>query len=128
RQLAEAAALPGVDEVVAIDDAAAIAALTPVDAVADTVGGEVATRTIERVRDGGVFGTAVRGPYERAGVEVNAVFAQADAATIRRYAEAVRDGALVIPRGPSFPLADAAAAQETAMAGGAGKVVLIVRP
>ncbi|WP_174280108.1 NADP-dependent oxidoreductase [Sphingomonas bacterium] len=126
RQSAEAAALPGVDEVIAIDDDAAIAALAPVDAVADAVGGEVATKTIRRVREGGVFGTAVRGPYEQAGVEVNALFAHADAATIRRYAEAVRDGVLTIPRGPSFLLRDAAVAQEAATAGGTGKVVLTV--
>ncbi len=125
RQADEAAALPGVDEVVEIDDDAAIEALTPVDCVADCVGGDVAQKTILRVREGGVFGTAVRGPYERDGVEVNALFAQADAHTIHHYAEAVRDGKLAIPRGPAFPLRDAATAQDTAMAGGARKVVLL---
>ncbi|WP_174293425.1 zinc-binding dehydrogenase, partial [Sphingomonas bacterium] len=109
----------------AIDDDAAIEALAPVDAVADAVGGDVAAKTIRRARDGGVFGTAVRGPYAQAGVEVNAVFAHADAATILRYAEAVRDGTLTIPRGPTFALADAAEAQERSTAGRVGKIALI---
>ena len=95
-----------------------------VDCVADTVGGDVAARTILRVRDGGVFGTAVRGPYARDGVEVNAVFAQAEPEAIARYATAVRDGRLAIPRGPTFPLARAAEAQDAAEYGGVGKIVL----
>lgn len=126
RQAAEAASLPGVDAVVAIDDAAAVAALDPVDCVADTIGGDVAVQMLARVRDGGIFGTAVRGEFGREGVEVNAIFAHVDPKTTRAYADAVRDARLVVPRGPAFPLADAAKAHELAEAGGAGKVVITI--
>ena len=57
RQLQDAALL-GTDGVLAIDDDEAIANLSPVDAVADTVGGEVAAKLIKRVKPGGFFGYA----------------------------------------------------------------------
>lgn len=126
RQADEAAALPGVDAVIAIDDAAAIAALDPVDCVADTVGGDVAVQVLARVRDGGIFGTSVRGDYSREGVELNAIFAHVDPETTRAYADAVRDGRVVIPRGPVFPLASAAKAHKIAEAGGAFKIVITI--
>src|SRR4051812_24958713 len=60
RQAQEAAAL-GVDQIVATDDAQAMAKLPKVDAVADTVGGATAAALIGKVKDGGVF-ASVLGP------------------------------------------------------------------
>ncbi len=54
----EAARSLGVSGVVAIDDDEAIAKLGPVDAIADTVGGEVAAKLIAKVKPGGSFGYA----------------------------------------------------------------------
>ena len=58
----EAARSLGVSGVLAIDDDQAIANLSPVDAVADTVGGDVAAKLITRVKPGGSFGYATMLP------------------------------------------------------------------
>jgi NADPH:quinone reductase-like Zn-dependent oxidoreductase len=88
----------GADQVVATDDDTAIANLSPVDAVADTVGGRTA--------------------------EVP-VFSKFDRKTLEFMAEAVRDGKLRIPISLKLPLSEAAEAQATAEKGGIGKVLLV---
>jgi NADPH:quinone reductase-like Zn-dependent oxidoreductase len=128
RRLAEAKALPGVAQAVALDDEAAIDALPELDAVADTVGGELASRLIAKVRPGGRFGCfpSTRGAVgNRARVEVNSIFAQANPATTLRYAEAVRDGVLTIPIFGKRPLNGAGDAQAIAEAGVGGKILLL---
>ena len=89
RQLAEARTL-SVSDTVAIDDDTAIAAMAPVDGVADTVGGETAAKLFGKVKDGGNFGyTAVfpEGVRQRnATVSVAQVWARADAAKVREFA------------------------------------------
>ena len=52
----------GADQIVATDDDSAIASLSPLDAVADTVGGRTAEKLIAKVRPGGVYATVVEGP------------------------------------------------------------------
>lgn len=127
RRLDEALRLPGVAEAIAVDDDLAIEALPTLDAVADTVGGEIAAKLAGKVRRGGRFGCF---PSTRAAVgdhpdiQVNSVFAHADAATTRRYAEAVRDGRLSIPISQVMPLAEAAEAQRIAEQGVGGKIIL----
>ena len=59
-QLKEAETL-GADQVLALDDAAAVEKLGFVDAVADTVGGETAEMLLGKVKQGGVF-ASVLGP------------------------------------------------------------------
>lgn len=126
-QLEEAASL-GAGGVVAIDDEDAIAKLEPVDAVADTVGGAVAARLIERVRQGGSFGYASVLPEGTQGlhpaVTITRVFAKADPVTVREFAEDLRQGKFLLPIGRRLPLADAAEAHVLGERGGAGKIVL----
>jgi len=55
KELADARAL-GVSDVLAIDDDQAIEKFSLVDAVADTVGGDVAAKLLARVKPGGSFG------------------------------------------------------------------------
>lgn len=50
----------------AIDDDKAIEKFSPVDAIADTVGGEVATKLIAKVKQGGSFGYASELPESAA--------------------------------------------------------------
>ena len=121
--------LPGVAEAIAIDDDAQIEKLDILDCVADTVGGDLAGKLLARVKQGGTFGcfpSTRPDANPHSTVEVAAVFAQADTATTRHYAEAVCDGKLVIPMARTFPLADAAQAQAVAEKGGIAKVVLTV--
>jgi NADPH:quinone reductase-like Zn-dependent oxidoreductase len=56
---------------------------------------------------------------------VAAVYSTADRKTLEFMAEAARDGKLVIPIGPKFPLSQAAEAQAAAEKGGIGKVLLL---
>jgi NADPH:quinone reductase-like Zn-dependent oxidoreductase len=60
RQLKDAGSL-GAERVVATDDAGALAALPPLDAVADAVGGKTAALLLGKVKSGGVF-ASVLGP------------------------------------------------------------------
>lgn len=130
RQLDEARGL-GVDDVLAMDDESAIAALPKVDAVVDTVGGETAARLFERVKDGGRLGYASvlpPGVAERnPSVTIARVFARPDAARLREFADDVRHGSFSVPVARRMPLAEAASAHVMAERGGAGKIVLMIR-
>lgn len=129
KQLEEAAKL-GADATVAIDDDDALASLGPVDAVADTVGGETAARLLRHVRSGGRFGYASVLPDEakdsRPDVKIDRVFGKPDAARLRKFAEDVRDGSFALPVSERRPLSEAAAAHASLEKGGGGKVVLTV--
>jgi NADPH:quinone reductase-like Zn-dependent oxidoreductase len=130
RQLREAESL-GVTDLVAIDDDAAIAALSKVDSVADTVGGATAARLFGRVKDGGTFGYASVLPEDTPGlnpsVTIARVFARADASKVREFADDIRDGRFLLPIGHRMPLSQAGEAHALAQGGGSGKIVLVCR-
>jgi NADPH:quinone reductase-like Zn-dependent oxidoreductase len=118
----------GADQVVATDDDNAIANLSPVDAVADTVGGRTAEVLIARVKPGGVFASVNGAPKNAASypsVKVVPVFSKFDRKTLEFMAEAVRDGKLIIPISQKMPLSEAAEAQAAAEKGGSGKILLV---
>ena len=118
----------GADQLVATDDDTAIANLSQVDAVADTVGGKTAEKLIAKVKPGGVYASVVDVPQNAAkypSVKVVHVFSKFDRKTLEFMAEAVRGGKLVIPIGQKLPLSKAAEAQATAEKGGAGKILLV---
>ncbi len=125
----EDARLLGVAGVVAIDDDEAIAKLGLVDAIADTVGGEVAAKLIAKVKPGGSVGYASVLPEGTAAqypaVEITRVFAKPDPSKVREFADDVRDGKFVLPIARRLPLQDAAEAQVLAEKGGIGKIVLL---
>jgi NADPH:quinone reductase-like Zn-dependent oxidoreductase len=128
RQLAEARAL-GVSDTVAIDDDSAIARLTMVDGVADTVGGETAAKLLARVRNGGNFGYTSVVPEEMSKlnptVTVTRLLARPDASKLREFADDVRDGRFLVPISRRMPLRDASEAHALAQRGGSGKIVLV---
>jgi NADPH:quinone reductase-like Zn-dependent oxidoreductase len=128
-QLAAAAAL-GV-QALALDDPAAIDGLASLDAIADTVGGETAAGLLSKVKAGGSFGYASVLPDGIAAkypaVTITRVFARPDASKLREFADDVRDGKFVLPVSRRMPLRDAKEAHELAQAGGAGKIVLVMR-
>ena len=118
----------GADQVVATDDDTAIANLSPLDAVADTVGGRTAEKLIAKVKPGGVFATVLEAPRNAAkypSVKAVFVFSKFDRNTLQFMAEAVRDGKLVIPISLKLPLSEAAKAQTLAEKGGIGKILLL---
>ncbi len=129
KQLEDARAL-GVSGVVAIDDDEAIAKLGLVDAIADTVGGEVAAKLMAKLKPGGSFGYATGLPDGTAAlhptVKITRVFAKPDPSKVREFADDLRDGKFVLPIGRRLPLRDAAEAQALAQNGGIGKIILLM--
>jgi NADPH:quinone reductase-like Zn-dependent oxidoreductase len=118
----------GADKYIATDDDSAIASLSPLDAVADTVGGKTAEKLIGKVKAGGVYASVVGTPQSAAyypSVKVVHVFSKFDRKTLEFMAEAVRDGKLTIPISQKMPLSEAAEAQATAEKGVAGKILLV---
>ena len=127
RHKSEAARLD-VQGVVAIDDEVEIASLPPVDAIADTVGGETTRRLLDRVKSGGRIGSVVGPPPGSEGRQlvIRPIFTHPDPRRLGALARAVAEGKLVIPIARKFPLREAAAAQTFAATGADGKVVLTV--
>ena len=129
KQLATANSI-GADRVVATDDPAAVAALPPLDAVADTIGGDAAAQFMAKLKSGGTFASVVGVPANAEAfptVHCTFVGARPDAAVLAVTGVAVRDGKLVLPVGRTFPLRDAAAAHAALESRAVtGKVLLIV--
>jgi NADPH:quinone reductase-like Zn-dependent oxidoreductase len=119
----------GVSDLLAIDDDQAIENFRLVDAIADTVGGEVAAKLIARVKQNGSFGYTAVLPEGSAAknptVKITRVRAQADASKVREFADDVRDGKFVLPIGRRIPLCDAAEAHVLGEKGGVGKILLL---
>jgi NADPH:quinone reductase-like Zn-dependent oxidoreductase len=119
----------GVSDVLAIDDDKAIEKFRLVDAIADTVGGEVAAKLVAKVKQGGSFGYASVLPEGAAAqnptVKIKRVQAQPDPSKVREFADDVRDGKFVLPIGRRMPLRDAAEAHVLGEKGGIGKIVLL---
>ena len=119
----------GVSDVLAIDDDKAIEKFRLVDAIADTVGGEVAAKLIVKVKQGGSFGYASALPESAAAknptVKIARVLAQPDPSKVREFADDVRDGKFVLPIGRRMPLRDAAEAHALGEKGGIGKILLL---
>lgn len=128
RELDNARSL-GVSDVLAIDDDKAIEKFRPVDAIADTVGGDVAGKLITKVKQGGFFGYASVFPESAAAqnptVKITRVRAQPDPSKVREFADDVRDGKFVLPIGCRMPLRDAAEAHVLGQKGGIGKILLL---
>jgi NADPH:quinone reductase-like Zn-dependent oxidoreductase len=119
-----------VSDVLAIDDNQAIEKFREVDAIADTVGGDVAAKLIAKVRHGGSFGYASVLPESAAAqhptVKITRVRTQPDPSKVREFADDVRDGKFVLPIGRRMPLRDAAEAHVLGEKGGIGKILLLM--
>ena len=105
-QLPETAPL-GADDVVALDNAAAVDRLPALDGIADTVGGETVLRLLPKLAPGGVLGSVVGEPpgAKERGIKVVAISAHPDPRRLTELAEDVVQGKLVIPIVGRFPLA-----------------------
>jgi NADPH:quinone reductase-like Zn-dependent oxidoreductase len=119
----------GVAGGLAIDDDESIEKFRLVDAVADTVGGDVAAKLIGKVKPGGSFGYSAMLPESAAAqhpaVKIKRVQAQPDPSKVREFADDVRDGKFVLPIGRRMPLRDAAEAHALGERGGIGKILLL---
>jgi len=125
----DAARSLGVSDVLAIDDDQAIEKFRLVDAVADTVGGDVAAKLLAKVKPGGSFGYTTMLPESAAAknptVKATRVGARPDPSKVREFADDVRDGKFILPIGRRMPLRDAAEAHVLGEKGGVGKIILL---
>src|SRR5579864_2679300 len=128
KELDDARALD-VTDVLAIDDDTAIENFRQIDAIADTVGGEVAAKLIAKVKQNGSFGYTAALPEsataQNATVKITRVSARPDPSKVREFADDVRDGKFVLPIGRRMPLRDAAEAHVLGEKGGIGKILLL---
>jgi NADPH:quinone reductase-like Zn-dependent oxidoreductase len=124
-QKAEASKL-GADGVVALDDAADVERLPPLDAIADTVGGDTIKKVLEKVKAGGRIGSVVGEPAgaKERGLSVRPMMTHPDAKRLAQLAQAVADGKFNIPIVKRFPASEAPQAHKIAEKGAGGKVLL----
>jgi NADPH:quinone reductase-like Zn-dependent oxidoreductase len=119
----------GVPDVLAVDDDKAIEKFRLADAIADTVGGDVAAKLIAKVKQSGSFGYTAVLPESAAAknptVKISRVLAQSDPSKVREFADDVRDGKFILPIGRRMPLRDAAEAHVLGEKGGIGKIILL---
>jgi NADPH:quinone reductase-like Zn-dependent oxidoreductase len=123
-----AAAELGADQVLALDDAAAMEKLGFIDAVADTVGGPTAEKLLGKIKPGGVFASVVGGPANaklHPTIRVESVVMHPDTAALKSLAEDIAAGRFVIPIDRMVPLEEAGQAQTAAEKGGIGKILLL---
>jgi NADPH:quinone reductase-like Zn-dependent oxidoreductase len=124
----EAAKGLGANQVVALDDEAAINALAPVDVVANAVRGKTAAHLLGKVKSGGVFASVTGAPdnaKDFPSVTIEPYVSKQDAKTLVYMAQAVHTGKLVIPIERKLPLKDAAQGHATVERGGTGKILLL---
>jgi NADPH:quinone reductase-like Zn-dependent oxidoreductase len=118
-----------VADVLAIDNDEAIEKFQLVDAIADTVGGEVAAKLIPKVKNGGNYGYATFVPEDSIAknptINIKRVFAQPDPSKVREFADDMRDGKFILPIGYRLPLREAEKAHKLGERGGAGKILLL---
>jgi NADPH:quinone reductase-like Zn-dependent oxidoreductase len=119
----------GVSDVLAIDDDEAIGKFRLVDAIADTVGGEVAAKLMTKIKQGGSFGYTAVLPESAAtqnpSVKITRVLARPDPSKVREFADDVRDGKFILPIGRRMQLRDAAEAHVLGEKGNIGKILLL---
>lgn len=98
------------------------------DAIADTIGGDTATRFLSSLKAGGTLSTVATDPVTNPdGYDVSIEFFanHADAAVLARAAAAVAIGELSIASPTIMPLQQASDSHVALERGGAGKIVLI---
>ncbi len=118
----------GAAQIVALDSDSDIASLSELDAIADTVDGELIGKLLPKLKRGGVLGSVLGKPAAAEGMDIRieAFSVQPNAGRLARMAQAVKDGGLSIPIARKLKLSEAAVAHELAESGHIdGKVLLV---
>ena len=126
-QMAEAKSLQA-HEIVALDDAAASAALREVDIVANCVRGETAEQLMGKVKSGGTFASVTGAPTNARdfpSVRVVEFVSKQSPQAMAYMAEAVRARRVAIAIDRRIPLNEIAAGMAAVARGGIGKVLLL---
>jgi NADPH:quinone reductase-like Zn-dependent oxidoreductase len=126
-QLSEASALKA-DQVVALDDDAALRLLPPVDVIANTVRGATAELLLNKVKDGGIYASVTGVPESAKShptIHTVEFVSKQDPKALLHMAQAVGDGRLQIPISLKLPLKDAQQGHIAMEKGVAGKILLV---
>jgi NADPH:quinone reductase-like Zn-dependent oxidoreductase len=118
----------GAQHTVALDDAAAFAALPQADVIANCLRGAAASALMSKVKPGGTFASVTGAPGNASaypGVKVVSFRSKPNSTQLRALLEAVAAGELTIPIDRRIPLRDAAAGEAASEKGGIGKVLLV---
>lgn len=115
------------DSVLALDDDAEIAALSKLDAIADTVDGDTIGKLLAKLNSSGRLGTVLGKPAaaQKTGITVREVWSHPDPNRLCLLAVEFRDGRLEIPIAKRLPLSEIREAHQLAEKGAPGKIVLI---
>jgi NADPH:quinone reductase-like Zn-dependent oxidoreductase len=126
RQRTEAAKLEA-HAIVALDEPAEVHRLDQLDAIADTIGGDVLTSLLPKLKRGGVLGTTLAPPQgaDAFDIRICSIWAHPDSRRLTELGESVVKGELVLPVDRRFPLREARHGQVLAEGGGVGKVLLV---
>ena len=119
----------GAEQVIATDGADELGKLRGIDAVADTVGGDLATQALSTLKKGGVFGSVLGPPKgaDQYDVRVEAFMSQPDAPRLAQLAQDAAEGRFMIPIAEVLSLNEVRKAQLDAEQGKVdGKIVLRV--
>jgi len=117
-----------VDAVVAIDKDDEIEKLRGLDAIADTIGGEIIERLLKAIREGGVLGSVLGQPpgAKKYNIRVEAIVAKPDASRLYQLAGEAANGQFSIPVGRVLKLEQAAEAHRLVEAHQVkGKIILV---
>lgn len=115
-------------EVVALDDAAALAALPQVDIIANCVRGETAEQLMSKVKPGGTFASVTGAPANAKdfpAIRMVEFVSKQSPEAMAYMAEAVRAGKVTIAIDRRIPLSEVAAGMTAVARGGIGKVLLL---
>lgn len=116
----------GADRVAALDDEKELAALQDLDAIADTVGGDLASNLAGKLKRSGVFASVLGKPKtDRNDIRIEAIFTQPDSARLQQLAQDVANGGFEIPIAKRLKLSEIREAHKIAEKGAGGKVLLI---
>jgi len=127
-QVDEAKSL-GAQAIVAIDDEEALKKMGKVDAMADTIGGDTATRLLQYIKPGGICGTVMTPQPDGSlhpDIRVNHFMAKPDPSKVREFADDYRDGKFILPIANTYALNDIVEATDQAEKGGAGGKILLL--
>lgn len=116
------------DEVVALDDDAAIGKLIDLDAIADTVSGPTIQRLMRAIRAGGTLGSVLGKPEgaEKHDIQVRDMMAVPDASRLYQFAKEVANCEITIPIARTMKLSEIQEAHRLAESHAThGKIILV---
>jgi len=125
KQMAEAL---DAESIIALDDPNELSHLPPLDAIADTVNGQVIESVLGKLKPKGTLGTVLGEPRsaKERGILVRTMLGHPDSRRLAELGESVARGHLELRIQERFPLSEVRLAHELAEQSNVGKILLLV--